>query len=78
VEEPPKPLFRTPEQAGKELGLHKTTVRQYCKESGIYTILGKQRLVIHEDDITRLGEWIREHKKVEVVRSAHEEHGPLA
>lgn len=55
----PKPLFRTPEEVAPELGISKSALRQYCKTSGIHTRLGK-RIVLHEDEIPRLVEWIRE------------------
>lgn len=58
---PAQPLFRTPEQAALELGLSKSTVRQYCRTSGIFTRIGR-RVMLHEDDVQRLVAWIRENQ----------------
>lgn len=60
MERPTKVVFRTPEEVAPELGVSKSALRQYCKESGIHTRLGKNRIMLHEDDIARLVVWIRE------------------
>ena len=58
---PPPPanaLFRTPEEVAPELGISKSALRNYYKVSGIHTRLGKNRIMLHEDEIPRLVEWI--------------------
>ena len=55
-------LFRTPEQVAPDVGITKTELRRYCKQSGIHTRLGRNKIMIHEDDISRLVAWIREHQ----------------
>jgi AraC-like DNA-binding protein len=57
---PAKAVFRTPEEVAAELGMSKSTLRHYCKASGVHTRLGRNRLMLHEDDIPRLVAWIRE------------------
>lgn len=37
-----------------------TALRRYCRASGINTRLGKNRMMLHDDDVERLVEWIRE------------------
>jgi hypothetical protein len=58
----PVPIFRTPEDVAPELGMTKTELRRYCRISGIHTRLSKNRVMLHEDDITRLVEWVRQRK----------------
>lgn len=53
------PVFRTPEQVAPELGMRPTELRRYVRESGICTRLSKNRIMLHEDDIRRLVEWVR-------------------
>ena len=57
-----KPMFRTPEEVAPELGMTKTELRRYCRESGIYTRLSKNRIMLHEDDIQRPVEWVRQRR----------------
>lgn len=52
-------VFRTPEEVAPELGMTKTELRRYCRESGICTRLSKNRIMLHQDDIARLVEWVR-------------------
>lgn len=59
---PAKALFRTPEDVAPELGISKSALRQYCKASGIHTRVGKNKIMIHADDVPRLVDWIREEK----------------
>ncbi|WP_307076564.1 helix-turn-helix domain-containing protein [Arthrobacter pascens] len=56
-----KALFRTPEEVAPEVGVSKSTLRGYCRASGIYSRVGK-RIMLHEDDVRRLVEWIREYR----------------
>lgn len=58
------PLFRTPEEAARLLGVSKSAVRGYCRASGIYTKVGK-RVMLHDNDIPQLVEWIRDRKSAE-------------
>lgn len=53
-------VFRTPEQVAPELGMRPTELRRYVRESGICTRLSKNRIMLHDDDITRLVDWVRE------------------
>lgn len=55
-------VFRKPEQVAPELGMTGTELRRYCRESGIYTQLSNRRVMLHQDDIARIVDWIREHK----------------
>ena len=55
-----EPIFRTPEEVAPELGMTKTELRRYCRESGICTRLSKNRIMLHADDIERLVAWVRE------------------
>jgi len=53
-------VFRTPEQVAPELGMKPTELRRYVRESGICTRLSKNRIMFHDDDVTRLVAWVRE------------------
>lgn len=57
-----KPVFRTPEEVAPELGMTKTELRRYCRESGIHTRLSKNRIMLHTDEIPKLVEWVRQRK----------------
>jgi hypothetical protein len=37
-----------------------TELRRYIRESGICTRLSKNRIMLHDDDVTRLVTWVRE------------------
>ena len=52
-------IFRTPEEVAPELGMTKTELRRYCRESGICTRLSKNRIMLHQDDVERLVAWVR-------------------
>jgi predicted transcriptional regulator len=56
------PVFRTPEEVAPELGMTKTELRRYCRESGHCTRLSKNRIMLHQDDIEKLIEWVRARK----------------
>lgn len=71
-------VFRTPEQVAPELGMTKTELRNYCKISGIHTRLSKNRIMLHEDDITRLVEWVRKRKDAADDWTKEPEHDPFA
>jgi len=53
-------IFRTPEEVAPELGMSKTELRRYCRESGHCTRLSKNRIMLHQDDITKIVTWVRE------------------
>jgi hypothetical protein len=57
-----KAQFRTPEEVAPEMGISKSTLRTYCRASGIFTKVGR-RIMLHEDDIKRLVAWIREQQE---------------
>ena len=71
-------VFRTPEQVAPELGMTKTELRNYCKISGIHTRLSKNRIMLHEDDITALVEWVRLRKQAADNWAKEPEHDPFA
>lgn len=72
TELPTKALFRTPEEVAPELGISKSTLRSYCRTSGIYTRLSNRRILLHEDDVVRLVAWIREQDKAGQLRTEPE------
>jgi len=44
------------------LGMTKTELRRYCRESGHCTRLSKNRIMLHQDDIEKIIIWVRERK----------------
>lgn len=76
VDTPPKPAFRTPEEVAPELGLAKSAVRQYAKASGFHTRVGKNRIMLTQDDVDSLVTWIREQKTKEQAEAR--KHDPFA
>ncbi|SKB37514.1 hypothetical protein SAMN05660916_00578 [Arthrobacter sp. 31Cvi3.1E] len=58
----PAATFRTPEEVAPELGMTKTELRRYCKESGHHTRLSKNRIMLHADDVANIITWVRERK----------------
>jgi len=77
VAQPAKAMFRTPEQVAPELGVSKSALRQFCRQSGIHTRVGK-RMMLHEDDISRLVVWIREHQDKTDEWWSEPRHDPFA
>lgn len=71
-------VFRTPEQVAPELGMTKTELRNYCKISGIHTRLSKNKIMLHEEDIKLLVEWVRERKNAAADWTKEAEHDPFA
>lgn len=59
------PIFRTPEEIAPEIGVSKTSLRNYCRLSGICTRGSRNKIMIHHDDVPRLVEWIKEHRRAE-------------
>jgi predicted site-specific integrase-resolvase len=53
-------IFRTPEDVAPELGMSKTELRRYCRESGHCTRLSKNKIMLHEDDVAKIVNWVRE------------------
>lgn len=51
--------FRAPEQVAPGLGMTKTELRRYCKESGIYTRLSRNRIVLDEEDEKNIVAWVK-------------------
>ncbi|MDQ0849158.1 hypothetical protein QFZ65_001096 [Arthrobacter sp. B3I9] len=74
---PVKPVFRTPEEVAPELGISKSTLRGYCLASGIHTRLSNRRIMLTEDDIKRLREWIREKQSKKDEWQEEPEHDPF-
>lgn len=74
---PARALFRTPEEVAPELGLSKSTLRTYCRISGIHTRMGKNRIMLHEDDVRRLVAWIRQRNEREGSLPAGTEQDPF-
>lgn len=68
-------VFRTPEDVAPELGMTKTELRRYCRESGHCTRLSKNRIMLHQDDVAKLVDWVRERK---AAAAEHEEPDPFA
>lgn len=58
-EPPARAVFRTPEEVAPELGVSKSALRQFARQTGFHTRVGK-RIMLHEDDITQLVTWMRE------------------
>ncbi|YCK81426.1 hypothetical protein M1D89_20515 [Arthrobacter sp. D3-18] len=56
------PIFRTPEEVAPELGMTKTELRRYCRESGHCTRLSKNRIMLHADDVANIIAWVRQRK----------------
>lgn len=71
-------VFRTPEQVAPELGMTKTELRNYCRISGIHTRLSKNRIMLHQDDVARIVEWVRERKNAAADWTKEPEKDPFA
>ena len=56
----------------------KTELRNYCRVSGIHTRLSRNRIMLHEDDIERLVEWVRARKAKADRWWEEAEHDPFA
>ena len=72
--------FRTPEEVAPELGMTKTELRRYCRESGHHTRLSKNRIMLHADDVANIITWVRERraKAAEWWHEAEPEKDPFA
>ncbi|WP_087874374.1 hypothetical protein [Arthrobacter globiformis] len=58
----PKSIFRRPEDVATELGMTPSELRSYCRISGIHTRLSRRRIMLHEDDVRALVQWVRQRK----------------
>ncbi|ALE91797.1 hypothetical protein AOC05_04820 [Arthrobacter alpinus] len=54
-----KAVFWTPEEVAPELGVSKSALRQFAKQTGFHSRVGK-RIMLHADDVTQLVAWMRE------------------
>lgn len=53
------PHFRSPEEVAPTLGMTKTELRRYAKESGHFTTLSKNRMALDQENINRILDWIK-------------------
>ncbi len=56
---PLKPTFRTPEEVAPGLGVSKSALRQFARQTGFHTRVGK-RIKLHDEDVAQLVAWMRE------------------
>lgn len=77
TEESITPVFRTPESVAPELGMTGSELRSYCRISGIHTRLSRRRIMLHEDDVKALVEWVRKRKDTADQWSTEAEHDPF-
>lgn len=61
------PLFRTPEDVAPTLGMSKTELRRYCRESGHCTRLSKNRIVLDRENIAALVAWVKSRNITSVI-----------
>jgi hypothetical protein len=52
-------IFRTPAELVDEIGIPKTAIRRYALESGHFTRVGKNKVVMDEGHVKDLALWIR-------------------
>lgn len=57
------PHFQSPEAVAPTLGLTKTELRRYAKESGHFTTLSKNRMALDPEDIANIKKWIKDRDK---------------
>lgn len=57
--EPETPFYQSPEAVAPGLGMTKTELRRYAKESGHFTTLSKNRMALDPDDIENIKTWIK-------------------
>lgn len=53
------PFYQSPEAVAPTLGMTKTELRRYAKESGHFTTLSKNRMALDPDDIENIKTWIK-------------------
>lgn len=56
------PRFRSPEEVAPGLGMTKTELRRYCRESGHFTKLSKNRVALDDENIEAVVAWVKEKK----------------
>lgn len=66
------PVFRSPEEVAPELGMTKTELRRYCKESGHFTRLSKNRVMLDEENVKDIVSWVKARDKEPVVTETGE------
>lgn len=54
------PRFLTPEQAARELGIPKTTIKRLARITGICTRLERNRIAFDEGNLDAMNIWIKE------------------
>lgn len=54
------PRFLTPEQAARELGIPKTTIKRFARITGICTRLERNRIAFDDVDLHAMHVWIKE------------------
>lgn len=57
------PYYQSPEAVAPTLGMTKTELRRYAKESGHFTTLSKNRMALDPDDIENIKTWIKTSKQ---------------
>ena len=67
-------VFRTPEEVAPELGMTKTELRRYCKESGHYTKLSMRRVMLDADNIAALVAWVKTRNAQKVTAEGDKDH----
>lgn len=53
------PFYQSPESVAPMLGMTKTELRRYAKESGHFTTLSKNRMALDPEDIENIKTWIK-------------------
>jgi hypothetical protein len=69
--------FYTPEFMAPILGLYKTELRRYCRESRINTRLSNRRIMLTVDDAKAISQWLRDRKAVAGDWTKEVEHDPF-
>ncbi|QIV87519.1 hypothetical protein [Glutamicibacter mishrai] len=53
------PFYQSPEAVAPTLGMTKTELRRYAKESGHFTTLSKNRMALDPEDIENIKTWVK-------------------
>lgn len=77
MQEPIKPMFRTPEEVAPELGMKPTELRRYCRITGHCTRLSRRRIMLDDDNIADIVAWMKA-KNAETVYLPNGEIDPFA
>lgn len=62
--------FYTPAELAPLMGLTKTALRNFAKESGHYTVLPKNKLAIAQDQARKIHEFIKNRSKAATAEQA--------